>query len=435
MAQLPTSNISTTLVANALQVSTRDVGSLCTSDHINKWSRCKPIDDDRNVIPEEDWWAGTDGKCGLNINPVQIDLGNPNWTVRTILQSYNSNPWSYIKASKAFRLGDFRGYQHDAICPFQIGYKKGDSYEVPIQPVGSVTFGYNLFSMVVDDFNDLPDGNLVIDDFPLDIYDGSTFYFRDAKLGVVVMRGRYDLDSDPDTINITATSDWFVTSDQTISDSLGDSISVEVPVTTFVNVGGQNYQQYEYTLIGGMFFGPNYNRFVPIPMDNDQYPVRHITFAQRSGPGFSAEITQWSREVLKPVWHNVKWVYTEDMVAIMPVSTNDLQIKLSMYYLNDADVTEPLQLSSQNIRVSVSGDREFSANGNYATFINDNGTGTSVTLTPNADEPTDVMIDLGDAIPNYNNEGYEFLVTLYYTFLGGERQIFSMDFRVTENYQ
>ena len=432
---LPTTNISTTLVANTLGTSSRDVGTLCTSNRINKWSRCKPIDDDRNILLEEDWWTGTDGKCGLDINPIQIELGNANWTVRAIWESYNSNPWQYIKASKAFRLGDFRGYQHDAVCPFQINYKKGDSYEVPIQPVGSVIFGYHLFSMIVDDFNDLPDGNLVIDDFPLGIYDGETFYFRDAKLGVVVIRGRYDLDSDPETINITATSDWLALSDQTISESLGNSISVEIPVTTFMNVGGTNYQQYEYTLVGGMFFGYNYNRFVPIPMDNDQYPIRHITFAQRSGPGFSAEIIQWSREVHTPVWHDVKWVYTEDMVAIPPTNAAFLQIKLNVYYLNEDDVTEPIELSAANLRTQVSGERGFSVDGNYAYFITDSGAGTTISLLPNQDEPTEVMINLGDAVPNYTNEGYEFHVSLFYTFLGGERQIFSMDFRVTENYQ
>lgn len=433
---LPTTNISTTLVANTLGTSSRDVGTLCTSDRINKWSKYKPIDDDRNILPEEDWWTGTDGKCGLNINPVQIELGDANWTVRAIWESYNSNPWQYIKASKAFRLGDFRGYQHDAICPFQINYKKGDSYEVPLQPVGSVIFGYHLFDMIVDDFNDLPDGNLVIDDFPLDIYDGGTFYFRDAKLGVVVIRGRYDLDSNPEDINITATSDWLVLSDQTISESLGNSISVEIPVTTFMNVGGTNYQQHEYTLVGGMFFGPNYNRFVPIPMDDDQYPIRHITFAQRSGPGFSTEITQWSRELFKPVWHNVKWVYTEDMVAIMPVITNDLQIKLNAYYLNDPDITEPITLTTNNLRVVVSGDNGFSRDGYYGTFINANGQSISVEIQPNQEDPTEVMIDLGDAIPRYNDEGYEFHVSLFYTYGGAQqRSIFSMDFRVTENYQ
>ena len=40
---LGTTNITTTLVGNTLGVASRDVGVLCSSSLINKWSKNKPV--------------------------------------------------------------------------------------------------------------------------------------------------------------------------------------------------------------------------------------------------------------------------------------------------------------------------------------------------------------------------------------------------------
>ena len=99
---LGTTNISTTIVRNALLESNNSVFSLCTSSLINKWSRYKPI---RDAGAGANWPAGPnapDGypKYGLNL-PTNWDY----------LQPRGGAPGDII--DEPGRLGDFRGYEHD----------------------------------------------------------------------------------------------------------------------------------------------------------------------------------------------------------------------------------------------------------------------------------------------------------------------------------
>ena len=114
MNPLPTTGITTTLVANTLGTSSRDVGTLCTSDNINIFSKYKPMsiakvadvdDNDREFI---NW--------GVTVpEPIGYPIQNGELT---------HNPWVYNKptggASSPYRLGDFRKYKHDAVSPIQI---------------------------------------------------------------------------------------------------------------------------------------------------------------------------------------------------------------------------------------------------------------------------------------------------------------------------
>lgn len=74
-------DINTTLVGNLLGTASRLLSTLCTYVSINKWSRYKPV---AGTYPE-----GTN--YGLNI-PTN---------------------WDYNKPTVNFRLGDFRGYEHN----------------------------------------------------------------------------------------------------------------------------------------------------------------------------------------------------------------------------------------------------------------------------------------------------------------------------------
>ena len=111
---LGTTNISTTLVGNAIGISSKDVGTLCSSPTINKWSKHKPV-----IYPAisttGNWWKAVDGNCGLSIT----EYSNINNLVTAIT---NGVTWNYNKptggASSPYRLGDFRGYAHDAYIPF-----------------------------------------------------------------------------------------------------------------------------------------------------------------------------------------------------------------------------------------------------------------------------------------------------------------------------
>lgn len=103
--------ISTTKVANELGVSTHNVGELCTSSNINKWSLHKPVS--RAVdhgLTEDDW---KDVNYGFNI------IQYTNWGN---FRNASTKEWGYIRptgtAVSPYRLGDFRGYDQNAECPF-----------------------------------------------------------------------------------------------------------------------------------------------------------------------------------------------------------------------------------------------------------------------------------------------------------------------------
>lgn len=106
-----TTQISTTKVANELGVSTHNVGELCTSSKINKWSLHKPVSRGVNHgLTEDDW---KDVNYGFNIVPYS-NWGN--------FRNASTKEWGYIRptgtAASPYRLGDFRGYDQNAECPF-----------------------------------------------------------------------------------------------------------------------------------------------------------------------------------------------------------------------------------------------------------------------------------------------------------------------------
>lgn len=125
---LPTTNITTTLVSQAIGLASNNVGVLCagklpaeniSASRINKWSKYKPVRYN-NVAPNRgagaDWWRAQDGNCGLNI-PVYANIADMFTALRN-----NTVMWDYLKpnggATQPFRLGDFGGYEHSAQPPF-----------------------------------------------------------------------------------------------------------------------------------------------------------------------------------------------------------------------------------------------------------------------------------------------------------------------------
>ena len=121
---LGTTSITTTLVGNALGIASKDVGTLCSAASINKWSKYKPV-----IYPviatTGNWWKAVDGNCGLSIS----EYSNINNLVTAIT---NGVIWNYNKptggASSPYRLGDFRGYAHDANIPFEGFYVPSTAY-------------------------------------------------------------------------------------------------------------------------------------------------------------------------------------------------------------------------------------------------------------------------------------------------------------------
>lgn len=92
-----------------------DLATLCTSPKINVWAKYKPT-----VYPSpfpDDWYKAKDGNYGINIT---VENGKSNWKDLVAEYSKANNGYGtlYDKptggASSPFRLGDFRGYFHNA---------------------------------------------------------------------------------------------------------------------------------------------------------------------------------------------------------------------------------------------------------------------------------------------------------------------------------
>lgn len=147
---LPTTGITASLVGNTLGTSARNVSSLCTNSNINKWAKYKPVKNRSSVYTNymsstESWPNPNNGSStnyrwylgrpqyktvngnsilevgGLQI-PIQHGLGNYWGYVKSVVDGYNTNGlnWNYVTVANdsdfsfPFRLGDFRGYDHNA---------------------------------------------------------------------------------------------------------------------------------------------------------------------------------------------------------------------------------------------------------------------------------------------------------------------------------
>lgn len=99
---LQTTGITTTLVGNTIGLASNDVGTLCSSIKINKWSKHKPVR-----------YTTTSPLTDAQLKDVNYGL---NVTSNTNLDS--PTEWTYLRPSggyaQPYRLGDFRGYNHQA---------------------------------------------------------------------------------------------------------------------------------------------------------------------------------------------------------------------------------------------------------------------------------------------------------------------------------
>jgi hypothetical protein len=94
---LGTTGISTTLVSNTIGVGSNDDGTLCTSNKINKWSRYKPINYEAPTID--------DTIRNTNTGFYRSDVLEGGYTIKKN---------EYVIPNTVYRLGDFRGYNHNA---------------------------------------------------------------------------------------------------------------------------------------------------------------------------------------------------------------------------------------------------------------------------------------------------------------------------------
>ena len=102
-------------VKSVLGESSNDLATLCKSPKINIWAKYKPT-----VYPSpfpDDWYKAKDGNYGINIT---VENGKSNWKDLVGEYSKTNNGYGNLYnrptggANAPYRLGDFRGYFHDA---------------------------------------------------------------------------------------------------------------------------------------------------------------------------------------------------------------------------------------------------------------------------------------------------------------------------------
>jgi len=138
---LPTTQLAISAVRNELGESTYNLGELCKSSNINMWSKRKPVRTSNLEVAESDVGKTTDGFWGLNI---------PSYTGNDSLLTTYEQPRG--GTSEPYRLGDFRGYYHNALIPLVIP-PAPDEIEKKEQTIAFITNAGSNDSLSFTDFD------------------------------------------------------------------------------------------------------------------------------------------------------------------------------------------------------------------------------------------------------------------------------------------
>lgn len=195
MSTIPTTNITTSLVRDTLGETSEsaggagnNVGKLCTSPNINMWSKRKPVGlpviacqdfDTGQSFYYKDWWKGEYGDCGISCNRITFTYADA-IKILSNIQLINTQTWNYNcptgGADSPFRIGDFRGYDHDAVpCialysgySFNTFYNDGSGYSLEIDVDG----GNGVSNLQLVDLTGIDWSNMMLVAF---LFSGTTF--------------------------------------------------------------------------------------------------------------------------------------------------------------------------------------------------------------------------------------------------------------------
>lgn len=140
-------------VKSVLVYGSNDLASLCTYEGINMWAKYKPVDSDNAFLDINTGWKGKRNDCNINY---------PKATSIYDIKGYYSqadNGFTHRTASAPYRLGDFRGYNHNA----RSEYLGIDTTSPSAEDAVSISAAYNLQSADSDwiSMKDLlDDGNI-----------------------------------------------------------------------------------------------------------------------------------------------------------------------------------------------------------------------------------------------------------------------------------
>ena len=136
-----TAPVSVDDVADCLGMSrSSTLAALCTYEGINMWAKYKPVDSDNAFLDINTGWKGKRNDCNINY---------PKATSIYDIKGYYSqadNGFTYRTASAPYRLGDFRGYNHNARSEYlEIGTTSPSAEDAV-----SIRAAYNLQSVDSD---------------------------------------------------------------------------------------------------------------------------------------------------------------------------------------------------------------------------------------------------------------------------------------------
>ena len=156
-------------VKSVLGESSNDLATLCKSPKINVWAKYKPT-----VYPSpfpDDWYKAKDGNYGINIT---VDNRVSSWN--NLVAEYSKANNGYINiynrptggANAPYRLGDFRGYNHNAkpeIGDYLAATNYIEDQQISLSVTHNVvtTDGDQVSYNVVSEFKDLYYGYIITD--------------------------------------------------------------------------------------------------------------------------------------------------------------------------------------------------------------------------------------------------------------------------------
>lgn len=159
MTTTPHDGVSVYDVQQVLGLAVTDVGTLCSSRLINKWSKYKPVGTavintygqiDESTMKwkaSASWWRGNDGGCGITVLRTASSLASLKTAIDTQRITWDKTiPTGGV--SEPYRLTDFNEYHHNALPPtFALG--AGDAHLVAgstltIMVATSADDGYSL---------------------------------------------------------------------------------------------------------------------------------------------------------------------------------------------------------------------------------------------------------------------------------------------------
>lgn len=285
---LPSTGITTSMVAQVLGAATNDVGSLCTHPNVNKWSKYKPVR--HSTISGITEAQLKEANYGFTINAVDGSS--------TIDSTILSRSWLYSKptggASSPYRLGDFRGYDHNEQPPMLIN--EGDLNKVwnvymSSTPSLSAALSYKIGGT---SFFGAINNRLNVEDFKISnsgIWDFDNLYFA---LGAFEGTTFHCVTAPAPLSNGTANGGANISSisDSSLADYLS-SIPADTPITIypFLNTRNDKNTATGQYYVGNVIPLPNFQPITFIK-NTDFWLVMNQSSMNINHPNFVATIPQ-----------------------------------------------------------------------------------------------------------------------------------------------